>query len=138
LVLRNEEASKTYSTTVLADIYADEGKTFETRVAVPGHFQQGGKPSPMDRLRGFAMAIKCMEHLETFIGKTSDAVYKDGLSVAVIGVKGSDVVITPMGGPDGLEETETDWPDRRPKHEYWRSLEKVINMLGGRPLPVEE
>ncbi|KAI5295979.1 6-phosphofructokinase, alpha subunit, partial [Ascosphaera acerosa] len=137
LVLRNEQASSTYTTEVLSNIYGEEGKTFETRVAVPGHFQQGGKPSPMDRLRGFGLAIRSMEHLESFIGKTGDAIAADPMSAAVIGVKGSDVVITPMSGPDGLEERETDWPNRRPKHEYWRSLEKVIDMLGGRPIPVE-
>ncbi|KAI5303969.1 6-phosphofructokinase, alpha subunit [Ascosphaera pollenicola] len=138
LVLRNERASKTYTTQVLADIYGDEGKTFETRVAVPGHFQQGGKPSPMDRLRGFSLAIKCMEHIESFIGKHGDAILNDDLSSAVIGVKGSEVVISPMGGVDGLEDNETDWPDRRPKYEYWRSLEQMINMLGGRPVTAVE
>ncbi|KAJ6115444.1 ATP-dependent 6-phosphofructokinase [Penicillium sp. IBT 16267x] len=133
IILRNECASSTYTTQFIADIFKEEAKgRFESRSAVPGHFQQGGKPSPMDRLRALRMSIKCMQHIESYAGKSRDAIAADPLSAAVIGVKGSQVLFSPMGGADGLEETETDWVRRRPKTEFWLELQNVVNVLSGR------
>ncbi|KAJ9317731.1 hypothetical protein DTO271D3_1829 [Paecilomyces variotii] len=134
IILRNECASKTYTTQFVADMIAEEAKgRFESRAAVPGHFQQGGNPSPMDRVRALRMAIKCMQHFESFAGKSRDEIAADELSAGVIGVKGSEVIISPMGGPNGLEATETDWKRRRPKTEFWINLQEVVNILSGRP-----
>jgi 6-phosphofructokinase 1 len=105
---------------------------FESRAAVPGHFQQGGKPSPMDRVRALRMTIKCMQHIESYAGKSRDAIAADPLSATVIGVKGSHVLFSPMGGETGLEATETDWERRRPKSEFWLELQDVVNVLSGR------
>ncbi|KAJ5715527.1 uncharacterized protein N7483_012708 [Penicillium malachiteum] len=133
IILRNECASSTYTTQVVADMIKEEAKgRFESRAAVPGHFQQGGKPSPMDRVRALRMAIKCMQHIESYAGQSRDAIAADPLSVTVIGVKGSQVLFSPMGGATGLEETETDWERRRPKSEFWLELQDVVNVLSGR------
>ncbi|KAJ5726971.1 hypothetical protein N7493_005998 [Penicillium malachiteum] len=133
IILRNECASSTYTTQFIADMIKEEAKgRFESRAAVPGHFQQGGKPSPMDRVRALRMAIKCMQHIESYAGQSRDAIAADPLSVTVIGVKGSQVLFSPMGGATGLEETETDWERRRPKSEFWLELQDVVNVLSGR------
>ncbi|CAG8935567.1 unnamed protein product [Penicillium salamii] len=133
IILRNECASSTYTTQFIADMIKEEAKgRFESRAAVPGHFQQGGKPSPMDRVRALRMAIRCMEHIEGYAGKSRDDIAADPLSSAVIGVKGSQVLFSPMGGDTGLEETETDWARRRPKSEFWLELQDVVNVLSGR------
>jgi 6-phosphofructokinase 1 len=133
IILRNETASQTYTTQVIADMIKEEaGGRFESRAAVPGHFQQGGKPSPMDRVRALRMAIKCMQHLESFAGKTPDAIAEDEFSSSVIGVKGSQVLFSPMGGPSGLEFTDTDWKKRCPKNEFWLELQGLVDILSGR------
>lgn len=133
IILRNECASKTYTTQVIADIIKEEARgRFESRAAVPGHFQQGGNPSPMDRVRALRMAIKCMQHLESFAGKSKDEIAADDYSVTVIGIKGSQVLFSPLGGPNGLESTETDWAKRRPKHEFWREIKGLVDLLSGR------
>jgi 6-phosphofructokinase 1 len=134
IILRNECASTTYTTQVIADMIKEEAKgRFESRAAVPGHFQQGGKPSPMDRIRAMRMAIKCMQHIETYAGKTKDEIAADEYSASVIGVKGSQVLFSPMGGPGGLEFTDTDWERRRPKNEFWLELQGLVDVLSGRP-----
>lgn len=139
LILRNECASSTYSTQVIADIIKEEAcGRFESRAAVPGHFQQGCKPSPMDRIRALRMAIKCMLHLESYAGKAPDEVAADELSSTVIGIKGSQVLFSPMGGENGLEATETDWKRRRPKTEFWLELQDTVNILSGRTSFVAE
>ncbi|KAG2419106.1 6-phosphofructokinase alpha subunit [Aspergillus terreus] len=133
IILRNECASNTYTTQVIADMIKEEAKgRFESRAAVPGHFQQGGKPSPMDRIRALRMAIRCVQHLEEFKGKTPDEIAANELSASVIGVKGSQVLFSAMGGPTGLEATETDWTRRRPKDEFWLELQDTVNILSGR------
>lgn len=133
IILRNECASSTYTTQVVADMIKEEAKgRFESRAAVPGHFQQGGKPSPMDRVRALRMSIKCMQHIESYAGMNPDAIAADPLSAAVIGVKGSQVLFSPMGGETGLEATETDWERRRPKTMFWLELQDVVNVLSGR------
>ncbi|KAI1825015.1 6-phosphofructokinase [Xylaria intraflava] len=134
LVLINEKASKTYTAKLIADIMREEAHNrFESRDSIPGHVQQGGVPSPMDRCRAVRLAIKCIQHLEKFGPKgyeRPDDIAKDTLSTSVIGIKGADVVFSSMVD---LEEDETDWQNRRPTAAQWMSMKSVVDILGGRP-----
>ena len=131
LILRNEHASSTYTTEMIANMIRDEAKgRFESRFVVPGHVQQGGIPSPMDRVRATRLAVKCIQHLETFAGRSHEEVVAAPESAAVIGIKGVSVVIQDM---QKLESLETDWKDRRPENEFWVGLRDTIDMLSGRP-----
>lgn len=134
IILRNERASATYTTQVIADMIKEEAKgRFESRSAVPGHFQQGGKPSPMDRIRALRMSLKCIQHFEEYAGKSPDEIVADDMSTVVIGIRGSEVVFSPLGGKDGLEATDTDWEHRRPKNEFWLKFREMVDTLSGRP-----
>jgi 6-phosphofructokinase 1 len=130
IILRNEKASKVYTTQIIADIIKAEAKgRFESRVGIPGHFQQGKNPSPMDRVRGLRFGIKSLEHLETFAGKSPQEILDDPMSCAVIGIRGAKVQFTDMAK---IETEETDWKHRRPKDEYWTSLKTLVDILSGR------
>ena len=137
IILRNERASKTYTTQMVADMIMEEARgRFESRAAVPGHYQQGGKPTPMDRIRALRMTIKCMQFIEReFTHKSEEEIMNNPMSAAVIGIQGSEVVISPMGGENGLETIATDWKDRRPKNEFWLAQKIVVDILSGRPKP---
>ena len=132
LILVNEHANATYSAKLISEMIREEAKgRFESRYAIPGHFQQGGTPSPMDRTRAVRLAVKCMEFLETYSDKSQRPVsLDDDRSMSVIGVKGASVVFTPM---KKLEEEDTNWKDRRPKEEAWRDFTEVVDTLSGRP-----
>jgi 6-phosphofructokinase 1 len=131
LILVNEKASKVYNAKLIADIIRDEAQDrFESRESIPGHVQQGGVPSPMDRCRAVRLAIKCIQHLETFGCKAHNKVKKDPSSTTVIGIQGSEVVFSPV---KDLEENDTDWPNRRPKSAHWLGMREVVDILGGRP-----
>ncbi|EON99018.1 putative 6-phosphofructokinase protein [Phaeoacremonium minimum UCRPA7] len=131
LILINEKASKVYNAKLIADIIREEAHDrFESRDSIPGHVQQGGVPSPMDRCRAVRLAIKCIQHLEGFGKNAHNRVKKDPMSAAVIGIKGASVVFTPM---QELEEKETDWPNRRPIHNFWSEMKDTVDILGGRP-----
>ncbi|SLM34634.1 6-phosphofructokinase [Lasallia pustulata] len=107
---------------------------FESRFAVPGHVQQGGTPSPMDRVRAVRLAAKCMQHIEDFAGQSKDEIAADDMSAAVIGIKCASVV---FGEMERLEREETDWKDRRPKNEFWIGLKSMVDTLSGRPKPTD-
>ncbi|KAL7900790.1 6-phosphofructokinase [Trichoderma sp. TUCIM 5745] len=131
LILINEKASKVYDAKLIASIIREEAQDrFESRESVPGHVQQGGVPSPMDRCRAVRLAIKCIEHLEDFGRNSHNRVKKDPHSTSVIGIQGSEVVFTPIVE---LEEKDTDWPNRRPKAAHWLDMREVVDILGGRP-----
>jgi 6-phosphofructokinase 1 len=131
IILRNEKASKVYTTQVIADIIKTEAKgRFESRVGIPGHFQQGKEPSPMDRIRGVRFGVKSMEHLESYAGKSKQEISDDPMSCSVIGIRGARVKFSAM---KQIEDEETDWKHRRPKDEYWMGLKDLVDMLSGRP-----
>ena len=131
LILRNENASKTYTTEVIADMIREESQgRFESRFAIPGHVQQGGTPSPMDRVRAVRLAVRCIQFLEGYAEKSSEEIVADEMSMSVIGIKGASVVFGPM---TRLEKEETNWKDRRPLQETWLSLRSVVDILSGRP-----
>ena len=57
LIIRNENAHDDYSTDFIATLFeADGGTEFDVRKAVLGPLQQGGTPSPLDRIQGVRMA----------------------------------------------------------------------------------
>lgn len=131
LILVNEKASKVYDAKLIANIIREEAHDrFESRESIPGHVQQGGVPSPMDRCRAVRLAIKCIQHLEEYGCNAHNRVKKDPNSTSVIGIQGSEVVFTPM---QALEEQGTDWPNRRPKAAHWLEVRDVVDVLGGRP-----
>ncbi len=132
LILVNEKASKVYSAKLIAEIIREEAHgRFESRDSIPGHVQQGGVPSPMDRCRAVRLAIKCIQHLESFGPRSHSRCKDDDLSTTVIGIQGASVVLTPV---KELEEKETDWPNRRPRTAYWSAMKEVVDILGGRPV----
>ena len=134
ILLRNECANKTYTTQGIADMITEEAKgRFESHAAVPGNFQQGDKPSPIDRARALRMAIKCVQFIEDYAGKAKDNIAADNMSAAVIGIKGSETVFSPMGGPEGLEAVDTDWKNGKRKNEFWLGLKDFVDVLSGRP-----
>ncbi|KAI1875931.1 uncharacterized protein JN550_001427 [Neoarthrinium moseri] len=130
LILVNEKADKLLSAKLIADLIRHEAEErFEARDSIPGHVQQGGVPSPLDRHRAVRLAIRCMEHLEQF-GPAS-TIKNDPMTAAVIGIQGAAVVFTPM---ETLEADHTDWKNRRPKAAHWRELKDISDILGGRPV----
>ncbi|KAI1080110.1 6-phosphofructokinase [Whalleya microplaca] len=133
LILVNEKASRVYSAKLIADIIREEAHDrFESRDSIPGHVQQGGVPSAMDRCRAIRLAIKCIQHLETFGPKSqghAEKLVEDPFSSTVIGIKGADVVFSPMAQ---VEERETDWKNRRANSAHWLGDKEVVDVLGGR------
>ncbi|KAF2761288.1 6-phosphofructokinase [Pseudovirgaria hyperparasitica] len=130
IILRNEKASDCYTTEIIANMIRNEANgRFEARYAVPGHFQQGTTPSPMDRCRAARFGVRSIQHLEGWFGKTKDEIDNDPASTVVIGIRGAQVKLSPM---ESVERFETDWKARRPKEEFWKDYNEIVDTLSGR------
>ena len=84
----------------------------------------------LHRCRAVRLAIKCIEHLESYGPGAHEKVQADALSAAVIGIRGSGVEFTPA---KKLEEEDTNWQDRCQKSAPWMAHKKIVDTLGGRP-----
>ncbi len=86
LVVVADGVPSPFDAPTLARIFASEGKgVFDTRVCVPGHLQQGGAPSPADRLLAAQLAVEAVRHLAA--GATG---------AWVMGEHGDDIGATPL------------------------------------------
>jgi 6-phosphofructokinase 1 len=66
LVIRNELCSSTYSAEMISKILEEEGGgAYDSRWVMLGHLQQGGSPSPLDRIRGVRLAVLATRYLES-------------------------------------------------------------------------
>ncbi|KAI8576357.1 hypothetical protein K450DRAFT_257387 [Umbelopsis ramanniana AG] len=137
IILRNEKVSKTYSTDVISEIIKTEGnELFDSRTAVLGHTQQGGTPSPMDRIRASRLAVKCIQFIEQQAFPALDAAHAKGASrpvdiintpesACVIGIVGTDVLFSPVKSLLG----ETDMKERKSSKAWWMPMTGLIHLL---------
>lgn len=130
VLLINEHASKVYNAQLISDIISEEsGGLCESRWSVPGHVLQGDVPTPMDRVRAVRLAMRCMQHIESFAGHSKSAITRDPLSCSVIGIKGSSVVFSSV---KEVADKETDWANRRPKAAWWLWMKEMVDNMSGR------
>ncbi|MCS7222437.1 MAG: 6-phosphofructokinase [Anaerolineae bacterium] len=119
LVIRNEMANPVYTTSFIASLFEEEGgDLFEVRQSILGHLQQGGNPSPFDRILATRLAVKCVDFLEEQAGLSEPG-------AACIGLVGGEIRFT------DLEEIPRlmDWEHRRPKRQWWMDLRPIARML---------
>ena len=119
LMIRNERADPFYTTEFICSLFEKEGgELFDVRQAVLGHVQQGGDPSPVDRVLASRLAAQCIEFLTEQGGRDSPA-------AAMIGLQDGQVTFT------GLE----DWPrlidaeHQRAKEPWWLGLRTIARTL---------
>ncbi|KAJ2163016.1 6-phosphofructokinase, alpha subunit [Coemansia sp. RSA 552] len=156
VTLCNENASKVYSTDMIAKIYDAESSGFYgARTSVLGHLQQGGTPSPLDRCRANTMAVdsinwlqsRCWEAMEIpnennirlpaaqLKRKYFPRVYSNSDdTAAVIGVVGSEVRFTPI--KDLV--AHTDFGRRVPRTIWWSASRQLVDILSGVGVDIEK
>jgi 6-phosphofructokinase 1 len=116
LVIRNENANRIYDTTFLCKLYEQEGgDLFDVRQSILGHLQQGGKPSPYDRIIATRMAANSVDYL------IKRALKKEA-TVAAVGLQGGHLSFKPLDELPKMIEVE----HARPKEQWWMGL-KIIS-----------
>lgn len=160
LILRNEKCSDIYSPSLMASIFESESEgVFDARWLSLGHLQQGGSPSPLDRVMATRLAILCVHFIEGWLGIPEDPHRLERLgadsissvsslaaspldsprsmprrivnpaSSVVIGIKGPRVIFTP--GEELVDET--DFIHRRPRLQWWMHLRRIMRILAKYP-----
>jgi len=119
LMIRNEYANPLYTAGFMQALFEEEGgDLFDVRTAVLGHLQQGGEPSPFDRIQAVRLARQSIDYLidEASSGSTNSA---------LIGMQEGRVKIT------GLEDMPRliDAAHLRPKQQWWLSLKSLARLL---------
>lgn len=139
LVLKLTNASKVLTTQVLADIIKLEANgAFDTKTAIPGHVQQGGLPSPIDRTRAARFTVKAIEFIEknydTVALKKYDIEFpyddkKISATAAVLGIKLSHLKFSSIRQ---LYDYETELSRRMPMKISWLEARDIADQLVGR------
>ena len=127
MVVANEKASEMYTSDFLCRLFEQESQgLFDARKVVLGQTQQGGTPSPFDRILGTRLSAHAMDWISNEIDrKRADS--------AVIGYTKGTVKVMSMRQAEEL----ADWENRRPHQEWWMELRPILDVLAQR-LPVEQ
>ena len=119
LAIRNENANPLYTTDFLARLLEQEGQgLYDVRQSVLGHIQQGGCPSPFDRLLAVRLVSRALDLIGGALAAGTGESYYLGL------VK-SKVTAQPMA----QMTAEMDLRYRRPKEQWWLALRPVLKAV---------
>lgn len=119
LVIRNEEANPIYTIGFMAALFEEEGgDLFEVRQAILGHLQQGGDPSPFDRILAIRFAARAVDFL------IEKATHKEAAG-AFIGLTNSQICW------HNIEDLYRIWDRKlhRPKEQWWLELRKIARVM---------
>ena len=119
LIIRNEEANATYTTPFMSALFEEEGgELFEVRQAILGHLQQGGSPSPFDRIFATRLAKRCITHL-------IDEAESGRASVSAIGLQSGTIQTLDLRDLPRLVDVE----HQRPLEQWWLDLRPIARIL---------
>jgi len=119
LIIRNEKANETYTTEFMCKLFEEEGgDLFDVRQAILGHIQQGGNPSPFDRIMATRLAVDCITFLEEQI-ETPDP------RSACIGQQHGQIGFTDLIDMARLMDKQFD----RPKEQWWLARRPIARVL---------
>jgi 6-phosphofructokinase 1 len=94
------------------------GDLFDVRQAILGHVQQGGNPSPFDRIQVTRLASECINFLTEEAGQPSPA-------AAAIGLQEGRVIFTSLQDLPRLVAKGY----QRPKEQWWLRLRPIARIM---------
>jgi 6-phosphofructokinase 1 len=119
LVIRSERADHLYTTAFIQAVFQKEGGgLFEVRQTVLGHVQQGGDPSPFDRIQATRLVARALEFLDDQAGRPAPG-------SAMMGVQEGHVRFTPLGRLPDLVDAGA----QRPANQPWLALRSLAAVM---------
>ena len=119
LMIRNERANDIYNTAFICSLFEEEGRdVFDVRPAILGHLQQGGDPSPFDRVQATRLSRMCLEYL-------IDQCEKQEFHSAFIGMQKGAIHFHDMRDFDRMIDAE----HQRPREQWWLELKSIASLL---------
>jgi 6-phosphofructokinase 1 len=119
LMIRNEYANDIYTTAFMSALFEEEGRElFDVRPAILGHQQQGGDPSPFDRIQATRLGRLCLEYLINACKENrSDSVF--------IGLESGDYKFHDMRDFPRMVDMEY----QRPSDQWWLGYLDIARLL---------
>ncbi|MCB2175202.1 MAG: 6-phosphofructokinase [Actinomycetales bacterium] len=123
LAIRNESASEGYTTDVMCRLFAEESQgEFDVRPMVLGHLQQGGNPTPFDRVHATRLAAYCVDWLSAQISAGTS-------QWAFVGSDHGRPTAEPIRAMADLVDSAL----ARPREQWWLALRPVMAALATEP-----
>ena len=121
LVIRSEHVDPVYTTSFIRSLFEREGgDLFDVRQSILGHIQQGGDPSPFDRIQATRLASKCVDYLV-------EQAHTETPTSAVIGLQRGKVRFTDLAEFPRMAEPDA----HRPLDQSWMSLRPIAEIMSG-------
>ena len=120
LVVRSEHADPLYTTEFISALFEHEsGGDFDVRGAILGHVQQGGSPSPFDRIQASRLAAAATNRM-------LDALDRDDRTSHMLGHVDGEIVTTPLEEFPNLVESDVHRPRDTP---WWMGLRPLAEQM---------
>jgi 6-phosphofructokinase 1 len=124
LIIRNEGANPVYTTQFMVSLFEEEGgDMFDVRQSILGHLQQGGSPSPFDRIQANRFAKRCIDFLIEQAEHGSSA-------SAFMGLLGKEIKFHDLEDFPRM----ADLTHQRPKNQWWMEIRPIVRTLA-QPAP---
>jgi len=124
LMIRSEHANDVYDTAFMCALFEEEGGgLFDVRQSILGHLQQGGDPSPFDRIQATRLARLGVRRL-------AEQAEAGQAPAEFIGMQSGSVEFGPFEDYPRL----IDAANRRPKQQWWMDV-RTINETLSQPAP---
>ncbi len=119
LVIRGEGSDPVYTTGFIHALFARESQDmFDVRNSILGHVQQGGAPTPFDRIQATRLARRCIEYLVEHASEGAPG-------SAMVGLKGGKVRFTELTYLPDLIRRDA----QRPKEQAWMEVRPVAQIM---------
>jgi 6-phosphofructokinase 1 len=119
LMIRSEGANQVYTTSFMCSLFEEEGHAqFDVRQTILGHMQQGGDPSPFDRIQATRLARLCLENLISECDQGFN-------HCTFIGLQAGQIKFHDMQDFPRIIDAE----NQRPKEQWWLELQKINKLL---------
>ncbi|HNP87630.1 MAG TPA: 6-phosphofructokinase [Kouleothrix sp.] len=119
LIIRNEQANPVYTTAFISALFEVEGgELFSVRQSILGHLQQGGDPTPFDRIQATRLSKCCVDFLIAEAGQPAPR-------GVFIGLQGGHVQMVNLDEFTRLVDME----HQRPKEQWWMELRPIAAEL---------
>ena len=121
LIIRSEGADPVYNTGFITSLFEKEGgDLFDARQAILGHVQEGGDPSPFDRIHATSLTAHCIEFL-------SEQLESGARASAMIGFQSGRLQFTDLTSYPSLVEKDV----QRPLEQRWMERRQLAKIMRG-------
>lgn len=119
LVLRNEEAGRRYNREFMARVFEQESQgLYDVRHSALGHLQQGGEPSPYDRILATRLVHEALSRITVQIEQHET-------TALGIGLTGKGIEHFELAEMFKMVDREY----RRPKEQWWLQLRNLVSVI---------